>query len=87
MGRQANDPVWLSQQSASRVNELDWRLGVVCESKFAPLKPTGAFLIVEAHGTVVDEHRRRIEKAIEKLPPEVQAKVWAAFNADSGISK
>ncbi len=81
---QATDWDWLSKRSAAAINQLDWELSV-CVGQFAPLKPKGADLILDAHGMVSDEFRKRIEKAIGTLPKGTQAEVWAAFNADMGF--
>jgi hypothetical protein len=80
------DVLWLSQQPASKINELDWQLSV-CEGKYTPLNKEGVLLISEAHGSVADEFRKRLEKAIGRLSPDLQKQVWEAFNSDSGDSK
>lgn len=80
---QATDLEWLAKRPASEINQLDWELSV-CVARFAPLKPSGAELIFDAHGMVADVLRMRIEKAIGTLPNSTQAEVWAAFNADTG---
>ncbi|HEY5177615.1 MAG TPA: hypothetical protein VII95_18835 [Terriglobales bacterium] len=80
---QATDSEWLSKRSAPEVTQLDWELSV-CTLRFAPLRPKGADLILDAHGMVADEFRMRIEKAIGTLSKSTQAEVWAAFNADMG---
>jgi len=81
--RRAVDPRWLAQRPASEINELDWKLSA-CEARFLPLKSEGAMLIAEGHGFAADEFRRRIEKAISRLPSELQKQVWDAFNSDAG---
>jgi hypothetical protein len=81
--RPAIDPVWLSHRPASEINELDWQLSV-CESRFIPPEPEGAMLICEAHGFAADEFRRRVEKAVSTLTPDLQKRVWDAFNSDAG---
>jgi hypothetical protein len=78
-----NNFLALRNRSADDINELDWKLSV-CVGNFIPVAPRGLTLILDAHGNVADEFRNRIEKAIETLPMEEQAKVWHAFHADSG---
>jgi hypothetical protein len=82
----AKDLNSLHRRPASDLNELDWRLSV-CIGKFSPPVPTGVPLILDAHGVIADELRLRMEKAVETLPIEEQARFWAAFNADHGSSQ
>jgi hypothetical protein len=82
----SDDSIELAKRPASEINELDWKLSV-CEGKFTPLKRIGATEILYAHGTVADEMRMRLEKAIKTLPEDQQAKVWDAFHADRGTGK
>ena len=84
LAKPAADVAALRKRTAIDINELDWKLSV-CIGDYGPLTPTGIPLILDAHGNAADELRRRMEKAIETLPTEEVAKVWAAFRADGSI--
>lgn len=86
LATEANDPSALLSRPADDMKALNWELGL-CLGKFGPTNPTGTSLILSAYGTVADVYRLRIEKAIKILPPQEQAKVWAAFRNDKGTAK